>query len=152
MSKYMPRRVFRSSCFLLASCYQDQEKFENLLAGIQKNYAATYPGDDFVPDLCEGVAKLREMLEKDRIVQSEEDKQLLFYSYYQISRDIEPDGTKHKKFLGFFGGTLFSGSHPNPANRVHDLVMEFAGYTLHYTFTVLSEARRLARQRSSSEP
>jgi hypothetical protein len=120
------------------------------LLAYKKNYGRTYPGDDFVSDLREGVVKLRDMLEKNRSAQSEEDKSTLFYMYYRISRDIEPDGTKHKKFLGFLGGTRFAGSHPDPANRVHDLTMEFAGYMLHYpTFTVLPEARRLASQRLS---
>jgi len=142
MPKYMTRHVFRSACFLLASYYQDQAKYEQMIAGIQDSYRKVYPGDDFVPDLRDGVAKLREMLERDKAIKTEDDKRLLFYACYQISKETEPDGSKRKKFLGFLGGSLFSGSHPNPTNRVHDLMMEFAGYMLHYpTFTVLPAAR-----------
>jgi hypothetical protein len=152
MPKYMTRDVFRSACFLLASYYQDTAKYEQIIAGIQDSYRKAYPGDDFVPDLRDGVTKLREMLEGDKAVKTEDDKRLLFYAYYQISKEMEPDGSKRKKFLGLRGGTLFSGSHPNPTNRVHDLTMEFSGYMLHYpTFTVLPEARRLASQGTANQ-
>jgi len=131
MSRYMPPSVFRSACLLLAACYTHKDVYEDMVASLKTDYASAYPGDDFASDMREGVKSLRDLLDKLGI-KDEEDKKLILGRYYELSKTVEPNGAKQKKFLGFLGGTRFSGSHPDIKNRVHMMTMEFTAYTLNF--------------------
>lgn len=110
-------------CFMLASHYGDA-MYEHLFESLVEAYRQDYPDDNFADDTRQAVPLLHKMMEP----MSLERRKTVFREYYQLGREIEPDGSKCKKFLGVFGGSLFSGSHPNRENRVELLMIELGGY------------------------
>jgi hypothetical protein len=135
--KYMNRGVFRVMCFMLASHYKE-EGYGDLLISLVDDYKGTYPADDFESDVRQAVPKLHKMMEPMSLVL----RRKLFHEYYELARNIEPDGTRHKKLLGVFGGALFSESHPNPGIRVELLMAELAGYLARFPPVLTSDIEK----------
>ncbi len=51
-----------------------------------------------------------------------------FELYYQLAKKYNPDGTKVKKTLGVFGGTLFAKSHMDTRVRPDICLKNLANY------------------------
>ena len=119
-SRYAPQGIIDAAAFMVASHMASADwsdaVMENYLAALGKRYRQSFRGDEQFEDDVRHCAVYANGAATRAYAQPARRAEVLRLCY-EIVREVEPDGSRRKKFLGFFGGTLFSGSHQHPAHR-----------------------------------
>lgn len=117
---FAPQGIIDAGAFMLASHIAagdwSQEAIEEFLLGLGKAYLRSYYRDTGFSDDVRHCAIYAEREARNAYPLPNRRGEVLHIGF-EVIRKFEPDGSRRRKFLGFLGGTVFGGSHPNPANR-----------------------------------
>lgn len=120
MKSYAPQHVVDATAFLLGSHIAlddwSKEQIDQFVAGSGKQYRGDYRDDNWFENDVIYCAQYADEVARRVYPQRTARAEFLRYCYELVKR-VEPDGSPRKKFLGIFGGTLFSRGHTHPADR-----------------------------------
>lgn len=122
MVKYMPQDIFDPYAYKLAACWtfaqiDGSNSFEEELARLVALFGSRYTKDMlFALQWREGSERLSVTAKLVRETPLE--RANLLNDCWKVAMKLRPDAERHKKFLGFFGGSIFSRSHDDPENRL----------------------------------
>ena len=134
MATFMPQPLFDGCAYRLgfywcvAQLPGKEGDFDWAHEGLISSYSPLYPDDYMLATELKLVPKMLDDIvsnvETSLLVRAE-----IFYRCSSLAEKYLPDGSPKKKFLGFFGGTHFSGSHPTIERRSPECLENFSRYS-----------------------